>query len=211
MRGLDTRSLPGAARWGGAGSESPRSATQASSAGYFLGPLIFLQELAKPAFSSRFVPSWFIVSAFSLARKSARGCATGLVTASPLATWKSGNRRFFLSSPQQIGGERVFFGNSEPIWGPWSQGQWPGPLLASRSSLAGARPPPSRVYPVYPGARARFLTRKARLNLRLHLLPWRVSSCLPLPGGHPTSPSRALISTRRFQQSDRLQRSVSAP
>lgn len=60
MRRLDTRSLPGAARWGGAGSESPRSATQASSAGYFLGPLIFPRELAKPAFSSRFVPSWFI-------------------------------------------------------------------------------------------------------------------------------------------------------
>ena len=60
MKGLDARSLPGAARWGGAGAESPRSATQASSAGYFLGPLIFPQKLAKPAFSSRFVPSWFI-------------------------------------------------------------------------------------------------------------------------------------------------------
>ena len=49
MKGLDARSLPGAARWGGAGAESPRSATQASSTGYFLGPLIFPQELAKPA------------------------------------------------------------------------------------------------------------------------------------------------------------------
>ena len=93
--------------------------------------------------------------------------------------------------------------------GPRISGQ--DPLLASRSSLAGALPTPSRVFPVYQGARARFLTPQAGLNLKLHLLPWRVSSCLPLPGGHSTSPPRALISTRRFQQSDRLQLSISAP
>ena len=60
MKGQDTRSLCHAARWGRAGKKSGRPATSAPSAGYFLGPLMFPQELARVAFPSRFIPSWFI-------------------------------------------------------------------------------------------------------------------------------------------------------
>ena len=152
MKGLDARSLPGAARWGGAGAESPRSATQASSTGYFLGPLIFPQELAKPAFSSRFVPSWFIYCIrllFSLARRSARGCATGLESRRLLSP--PGNPAtcaFSWVLRSKYGGERVFFGNREPIWWPWSQDQWLGPPVGLQVQF-GCRAPLSK--PCFPG------------------------------------------------------------
>lgn len=60
MKGQDARSLCHAARWGRASTKSRGPATSAPSAGYFLGPLMFPQELARAAFPSRFIPSWFI-------------------------------------------------------------------------------------------------------------------------------------------------------
>lgn len=91
----------------------PQVSHQAPSAGYFLGPLIFPQEPAKAAFSSRFVPAClFIESAFSslwLEDQHAAVQQDWSPGVSSLATWKSGNRRFFLSSPQQIRRRRGLF------------------------------------------------------------------------------------------------------
>ena len=128
---------------------------------------------------------------------------------SPFATWNSGNRRIFLSSSKQIreGRRGLFQKKGAEILVPGSVARTP---CWSSGPAQMARAPSQSVFSVYKEAQARFLTPKAGLNLELHFLPWRVSSCLPLPGGHPTSPRLALISTRRFQQSDRLQLSISA-
>lgn len=115
----------------------------------------------------------------------------------PLTTWKSGNRCIFLSSLKQIreGRRGLFWKKGAEILVPGSVARTP---CWSSGPAQLARAPSQHVFSVYKEAWACFLTPKAGLNLELHLLSWRVSSCLPLLGGHPTSLLWALISTQCF-------------
>ena len=198
--------MPGAskARLGGVGpaQSSPRPATQASSKGYFLGPLIFPRNWQRLRFPpGLFLLSLFIVSAFSslwLEDQHVDVQQDWSPGVCPLTTWKSGNRCIFLSSPKQIreGRRGLFWKKGAKILVPGSVARTP---CWSSGPAQLARAPSQHVFSVYKEARACFLTPKPGLNLELHLLPWRVSSCLPLLGGHPTSLLWALISTQCFQ------------
>lgn len=89
---------------------------------------------------------------------------------SPFATWKSGNRHIFLSSPKQIreGRRGLFQKKGAEILVPGSVVRTP---CWSSGPAQMARAPSQRVFLVYKEAQARFLTPKAGLNLELHLPP----------------------------------------
>ena len=122
MNGLDAWSLPGAARWG-----ATRLPLRGTSWGLWSSPrnrrrlrfppgLFPLVYLLNP-------PSRLFGSKISTRLSNRTGVPASLL--SPPGNPATGAFSWVLRS--KSGGEGVFFGNREPIWGPWSQGQWPGP------------------------------------------------------------------------------------
>ena len=190
VKGLDARSLQGMAQWGGPCTESP----QASHPGSLWGVLprafdlplgtgegcVFFQVY------SLLVYLLYLLSLLWLEDQHVDVQQDWSPGVSPFATWNSGNRRIFLSSSKQIreGRRGLFQKKGAEILVPGSVARTP---CWSSGPAQMARAPSQSVFSVYKEAQARFLTPKAGLNLELHFLPWRVSSCLPLLGGHPTS------------------------
>ena len=203
VKGLYARSLQGMAQWGGPCTESP----QASHPGSLWGVLpkafdlplgtgegcVFLQVY------SLLVYLLYLLSLLFGWKTSTWMCnRTGVLGSlhSPPGNPATGAFSWALQSKSEKGEGGLFQKKGAEILVPGSVARTPcwssGPALLAHA-------PSQCVFSVYKEAQARFLTPKAGLNLELHLLPWRVSSCLPLLGGHPTSLLWALISTQHFQ------------